>query len=117
VGDKVPAVRLSRRKAVNLQSVQDLAAGGVSRRSIAKILGFNRSLFETRTDIQTAAEQGESQLEAELASRLLEKARNGDLIANIYLTKARCGWSDQPSKAPETEPEPIRIYLPANGRE
>lgn len=103
-------------RVVNLETVQQLAAQGLSRKSISKACGFNRDLFQTRLDILDAVERGESQLESELAARLLEKARNGDLIALIYLSKARCGWTDSPRKEPETEAEPIKIYLPDNRR-
>lgn len=104
------------RKIVNLETVQQLAASGLSRKGIAKALHFNRSMFDDRPDIREAAETGEAQLEGELVARLLEKVRNGDLIATIFACKSLAGLTETPRKEAETDVETIKVYLPDNRR-
>lgn len=56
-----------------------------------------------------AFERGLAALGDELTHLLLKSARNGNVVAAIYLTKARLGWREGDS--PEARPN-ITINLP-----
>jgi hypothetical protein len=75
-----------------------MAAEGQDQRTIAKRLGIDR---KTLTDIRDrdpavadAWERGHGELASELTHILLQHARDGNIIAAIYLTKARLGWRE-----------------------
>lgn len=96
-----------------LAAIEALAASGNDQRSIAKALGMDR---KTMTDmrrrvpeVDEAFERGLAALGDELTHLLLAQARNGNVVAAIYLTKARLGWRE--GDAPEARAN-ITINLP-----
>ncbi len=96
-----------------LAVIEDLAAQGQDQRSIAKRLGINHQTFnnlrKTRPEVELALERGHAALGDELTHHLLTAARGGNIVAMIYLTKARLGWRE--GDAPEAKPN-ITINLP-----
>ncbi|MBS0254012.1 MAG: hypothetical protein JSS36_02080 [Proteobacteria bacterium] len=96
-----------------LTVIEELAAAGNDQRTIAKALGMDR---KTMTDmrrriaeVDEAFERGLAALGDELTHLLLSQARGGNVVAAIYLTKARLGWRE--GDAPESRPN-IIINLP-----
>lgn len=91
----------------------------MSKAGIAAKLGFDRGLFVDRSDIATAFAEGSAELEGELCLRILEKIRNGDLIALIFSLKARCGWreADKVKDDPDPATKGVKVLLPNNGRD
>ncbi len=79
--------------------VELLAAIGLSNTSIAAACGVTpgtlKRAAERQPEVALAIARGRQILEQELAELLLAKARNGETVAQIYLSKARCGWRDQ----------------------
>ena len=78
--------------------VEELARGGLTDTSIARALKINRETFriirQRQPEVDEALARGRAVLEDELTDILLSKARNGETVAAIYLTKARCGWRE-----------------------
>jgi len=76
------------RMAANAHSLATIASAlGLSRRTLGEAMNRQpevREIFET----------GRAALESELASLLLGKARAGNLVAEIFLLKAMCGWKE-----------------------
>lgn len=96
-----------------LAVIEAMAAEGQDQRTIAKHLGINHQTFnnlrKTRPEVELALERGHAALGDELTHHLLNAARNGNIVAMIYLTKARLGWRE--GDAPEARPN-ITINLP-----
>lgn len=97
-----------------VEVITELAAGGHSNASIARILGINNSTLKAirqrQPEIDDALIAGRSEMEHEITSLLLEQARSGNVVAAIFLAKARCGWVEgQPREAQKVN---ISISLP-----
>ncbi|MCK1684664.1 hypothetical protein [Bradyrhizobium sp. 145] len=96
-----------------LRALAAMAAEGQDQYSIAAALGMNRSTLQALIKRDEQAEEamnlGKALLADELSHLLLRAARRGNIVAAIYLTKARLGWVE--GLAPETRPN-IVINLP-----
>lgn len=116
--DKAPRVQLIKRAGkgtrgaagvvtaitdAGLEQVERDAKNGLANATIAKRLGLDRHTFVElcrRDDrLNEALERGRGGLADEVTDLLLAKARKGDVVAMIFLAKAKCGWRDQ---GPET---------------
>ena len=95
--------------------VATLAAEGQPDVAIAKRLGMDPSTFtdlKKRDDaLRAALSTGKGELETELTHLLLKQARDGNLVAAIYLTKTRCGWREQ---GPADGAAPVAIQVQIN---
>lgn len=82
-----------------LAQIKADAERGLANATIADRLGIGRRVFydikKRDPRVVEALDTGRARLEDELTDLLLKKARGGDTVAMIYLTKARCGWRDQ----------------------
>lgn len=96
-----------------LAVIEAMAAEGQDQRTIAKRLGIDRKTMDVirkaRPEVDDAFERGLAALGDELTHHLLNAARNGNIVAMIYLTKARLGWRE--GDTPEARPN-ITINLP-----
>jgi DNA-binding CsgD family transcriptional regulator len=90
-----------------------MAAEGQDQASVANAFGMNRSTLQALIKRDQRAEDamnvGKALLADELTHHLLNAARKGNIIAAIYLTKARLGWRE--GDAPDVKPN-IIINLP-----
>lgn len=81
-----------------LALLERLGREGQDQRSLAKALGISaKTLLEARKrhpEVEEALQRGHAGLADELTHLLLNQARKGNVIAAIYLTKARCGWRE-----------------------
>lgn len=99
--------------------VEELASAGHSDTSIARALRINRETFrnirQRQPEVDEALARGRASLEDELTNILLGKARSGETVAAIYLTKARCGWreGDVPPSQQVTNNTQVNILIPA----
>lgn len=104
------------RKGVSI--IEQMAAEGHSDTSIAKALRIARSTFHNirkrQPEVDEALAQGRAALEDELSDILMTHARNGNVVAAIYLTKARCGWreGDLPPGQQVTNNTQVNILIP-----
>lgn len=100
-----------------LERLEALAGAGNDQRTIAKELGLAWSTFRDLRDrddaVQEALARGQGTLADELTHHLLKAARSGNVVAAIYLTKARLGWVEGqvPDGAPRTAVQ-VNIQIP-----
>lgn len=96
--------------------VQQLATEGKSNTAIAEALRVNRSTFanilKRQPEIAEALARGRSALEGELTDILLGHAREGNVVAAIYLTKARCGWVEGQAMPGVVNNTQVNIVMP-----
>ena len=96
-----------------LDVIERMAAEGQDFRSIAKQLGCSgKSLQECRKrqpEVADAFERGHAALADELTHHLLHAARKGNIVAAIFLAKARLGWREGNTQEARTN---IVINLP-----
>jgi hypothetical protein len=97
-----------------LKVLTEMVAAGNDQRTIAKKLGLGshrtlQCIAERDAEVEEALDIGKALLADELTHLLLANARKGNVIAQIYLTKARLGWreGDKPDERPN-----IVINLP-----
>jgi hypothetical protein len=96
-----------------LALLERLGREGQDQRSLAKALGISaKTLLEARKrqpEVEEALDRGHAGLSDELTHLLLTLARKGNVVAAIFLAKARCGWRE--GDAPEARAN-IVIQLP-----
>ena len=97
-----------------LKVIEAMAAEGQDQRTIAKALGIDRKtltdLRERDPAVALAWERGHGDLASELTHMLLQKAREGNIVAMIYLTKARLGWREG-TPADGTAPPSVQVNI------
>jgi hypothetical protein len=86
-----------------LQLIEVIAANGGGQPAIAAKLGMPKATFLKRCNVndgdnecRLAFERGKAALDFEMATLLLNQAREGNTLAMIYFSKARLGWTDTP---------------------
>ena len=100
------------------EMVERLAAEGNSDTSIAKALQIDRGTFrdirKRQPEVDEALARGRASMEDELSDILMSHAREGNVTAAIYLTKARCGWreGDLPPGQQITNNTQVNILIP-----
>ena len=81
-----------------LEQVRKDAAQGLSNATIAARLGIDRhTLLDVRRrqcEVEEALQRGRGKLEDSLTESLLSAALSGNVVAAIWLTKARLGWHE-----------------------
>jgi hypothetical protein len=99
--------------------IERMAREGATDTTIARALKISRETFRSirqrQPEVDEALARGRAVLEDELTDILLAKARNGETVAAIYLTKARCGWreGDTPPSQQVTNNTQVNILIPA----
>lgn len=100
-----------------LAAIERMAAEGNANATIARALGTDaRTLRRLRDDderVAQAYDTGKARLADELTDILLTHARNGNVTAAIYLSKARLGWRDQGPAPQGGNATQINISIPA----
>jgi hypothetical protein len=90
-----------------------LASEGADMWTMAHKVGIGRTtlqrLIKDDERVEAAIAIGKAALSDELTNHLLVAARKGNIVASIYLTKARLGWRE--GDVPEAKPN-IIINLP-----
>jgi len=96
-----------------LKVIEAMAAEGQDQATIARKLGLHRKtlmdIVKRDPNVEEAMTGGKALLADELTHHLLTAARKGNVVAAIYLTKARLGWVE--GDRPEARPN-IIINLP-----
>jgi hypothetical protein len=89
------------------QQVERLAASGLTFEEMASSLGVSRdTLNERRRDtpeFDAAVRRGKAGLKSEIANLLVERARKGDVVAQIWIEKTRFGYRE--NMPPEPGPQ------------
>lgn len=88
---------LRRKREINLVQVVVEARKGMSKTSIARLLGFEPCMYSQRKDLEEAFEIGRAELESEVLERQLELMRTtkGPILP-IFLGKNYAGQKDTP---------------------
>ena len=88
---------------LGIQMIEELAGRGCHAATIARALGMHSTTFNEvrRRDeaVNEAYQRGLAREHDTLVSNLRRAADEGNIVANIYLLKARHGLWDQPSPA------------------
>lgn len=100
-----------------LELVTTMAREGNAAPTIALALGMNPTTFahlrKRQPAVQAALDAGLGGLQDELVDILLQKARKGDIVATIYLAKARCGLFDRPHEAKGNDAPTVNLTINA----
>lgn len=100
-----------------IAKLEELTREGLDIASIAKGLGVNRrTLLEMRKrqpEVEEAFIRGQAALGDEISSILMQHAREGNVVAAIFLAKARLGWRDQGPTDPNAQQVQVNITMPA----
>lgn len=96
------------------EELTKLARAGLETATIAASLGIAdttlRDMMKRDPSVEQAYAEGRAGLSDELTHILLAQARAGQVVAAIFLAKARCGWRE--GDPPESRPN-VTINLPA----
>ncbi len=100
-----------------LAAIEAMSAEGQDQRTIAKRLGIDHKTLRDIRDrdpaVALAWERGHGDLASELTHILLTHAREGNIIAAIYLTKARLGWREgTPAEGAGAPSVQVNIQIP-----
>lgn len=116
-----------KRREVDLDRLRELAAKGLTRETMASLLGVSiRTFYERQVEnpqISQAINEGRAKLADEMADRLLQKALAGDTRACMFFLDRRCGWNRRDERTinhnvtvdPKAELERIEQKLIAAG--
>ena len=89
-------------EAAGLILIEAMAAEGNDERTIAKALSISKTTLRDCRDrdpkVADAWDTGHAQLADEVTHLLLAMGRKGNVVALIYLSKARLGWSEGPKE-------------------
>jgi predicted DNA-binding protein (UPF0251 family) len=81
-----------------LEQIRRDSAAGLNNQTIAHRLGIDRwtlqQVRQRQPEVEEALQAGRALLEDELTDILLTHARQGNVVAAIFLAKARCGWRE-----------------------
>jgi hypothetical protein len=97
-----------------LAMIEADASRGLSNTTIASRLGVDRNtltaIIGRQPEVGEALARGRASLSDELTDILLGQARDGNVVAAIFLAKARCGWTETgPREAAQVN---VQIVLP-----
>lgn len=100
-----------------LKVVEELAARGVAVATIARALHMGKDAFrnvrERQPEVQEALDRGRAREHDALVARLYESAMEGNVVAGIFLLKARHSYVEgQPVEGGATSVQ-VNINLPA----
>lgn len=80
------------------EKVEALAARGLTEEQIAHCLGISQETLIQKKKIYSefseAIKRGKAKGIGEIANRLYENAKNGNVVAQIFFLKCRAGWKE-----------------------
>ncbi|HIS84629.1 MAG TPA: hypothetical protein IAB50_03500 [Candidatus Faecivicinus avistercoris] len=85
-----------KRKEIDLEQVEEMAAELCTQEEIGRDMGFERTMFHRRADVRKAFEQGKNQGRMSLRHMLWRAAKSGNIPVLIFLAKNELGYSDDP---------------------
>ena len=100
-------------KQIDLKSLEELAAIGLTEQQIADSLGISRSTLSRRkTDndtFDTALRKGKAKAIVKVSSALMAEIEKGSLRAIIFYLKCRAGWREEEPEIREIPPVVIQL--------
>ena len=86
------------RKKIDLEQVEEMASEFCTQEEIARDMGFERTLFHAREDVNAAFVRGKNTAKMSLRHMMFNAARSGDRTMMIFLAKNELGYADAPQK-------------------
>lgn len=102
-----------------LKKITEMAANGNSDTTIAHTLGIAHLTFRglrnnENKKVDAALQTGKGRLADEITDIILQKARDGNIIAAIFFAKGRLGWRESgPIPQAATTAVQVNIQVPA----
>ena len=97
--------------------IEKMATEGNADATISRALGIGVSAFRKALvddeRVDGAYQIGRGKLADTLTDLLLTAAKDGNITAAIFLSKARCGWRDVGPATPGTVATQVNIHIPA----
>lgn len=87
---------MSRRRQIDLDQVEEMAAEFCTQEEIAEDMGFDRIYFHRRKDVRAAFDRGKNAAKMSLRHMMYNAARGGDRTMMIFLAKNELGYKDAP---------------------
>lgn len=84
------------RKEIDLEQVEEMAEEFCTQEEIALDMGFERTMFHRRKDIQAAFLRGKNTARMSLRHMMWNAAKGGDKTMMIFLSKNELGYQDRP---------------------
>lgn len=92
---------MSRRRKIDLQMVEEMAAEFCTQEEISRDMDFDRVYFYRRKDVQEAFEKGKNTAKMSLRHMMYRAAQGGDKTMMIFLAKNELGYKDAPKDDPK----------------
>lgn len=84
---------------IDIEQIAELAGRGLSQAEICLVIGISEDTLSRRkadsAAIADAIKRGKARAASEIANRLYEMAKGGDLGAIVWWEKTRCGRTDK----------------------
>ena len=90
----------ARKKEIDLEQVEEMAAEFCTQDEIATDMGFERTLFHRRKDVRLAFENGKNSAKTSLRHMMFNAAKSGDRSVLIFMAKNELGYRDSPPEEP-----------------
>lgn len=101
-------------KNIDIQSIEDLAALGLTEQQIADSLGISRSTLSRRKassdTFDAALRKGRAKAIKKVSNALMNEIEKGSLRAIIFYLKCRAGWKEVEPETREIPPMVIQIH-------
>ena len=105
-------------KKIDIQSIEDLAALGLTEQQIADSLVISRSTLSRRKadneTFDTALRKGRAKATAKVSNALMKEVEKGSLRAIIFYLKCRAGWREEEPEICDIPPLVIHTCGPEN---
>lgn len=84
------------KKEIDLALVEEMAEEFCTQEEIAMDMGFERTVFHRRKDVQDAFLRGKNTAKMSLRHLMWNAAKSGDKTMMIFLSKNELGYQDKP---------------------
>jgi hypothetical protein len=116
-GTPITTPNNSRRREIDLDQVQKLAAIQCTLEEIALIVGCSVNLLRARPDIKAALDKGRAEGRISLRKKQFESAMRGNVVAMIWLGKQILGQKDKVEDNAQMSEEDLRQKIMLDLRE
>lgn len=119
----MPAKNTGIESIMTADEIREMACGGMSRQQVADYYGITvrrlNQIFRQRNEFLAAFNTGLAQGIKVATQELMNRIKEGNIIATIFYLKARGGWIEQQyvKEKPESDSPKVQIFLPDNGRD
>lgn len=109
---------------IEIEELKEMSLNGMSREQIADYYGVTvrrlNQIFVTRPDFKAAFDCGKAKGIRLATNCIMDKIREGNLLAAMFYSKCNAGWCEEQYRLKEKReavksPE-VMIYLPENHR-